>query len=224
MRNDDIFGSKSGSLKRGIQTKRALNPLSPIYELPGHRDDEATPNLPTSAQILKMSQNERKELLMNLRSSNAKAGADQGLLSKNQIAQHLNSPPDLKPSLLANRGATHNHQGNLSSLPAAKTSETTAQVDQPPASLVVESLRPLQIAPTPAKREASDLPKQTSVPRLFPEKMLKEGALALGSEGRTLNSRRSMPVLEKRTFKPVTYTPAKFQKLTAHEKLNQFLK
>lgn len=33
--NDDVFGSKCGSLRKGIETKRALNPLQPAYRLPG---------------------------------------------------------------------------------------------------------------------------------------------------------------------------------------------
>ena len=33
--NDDVIGSKCGSLRKGIETKRNLHPLNPVYRLPG---------------------------------------------------------------------------------------------------------------------------------------------------------------------------------------------
>lgn len=36
--NDDVLGSKCGSLLRGIQTIRQTNPLQPTYKVPGNTD------------------------------------------------------------------------------------------------------------------------------------------------------------------------------------------
>lgn len=41
-KNDDVEGSKCGSMLRGIQTVRQMNPLVPQYQLPGHSSNGAT--------------------------------------------------------------------------------------------------------------------------------------------------------------------------------------
>lgn len=39
---EDIFGTQCGTAKKGIQTKRCMNPLSPSYVLPGAADKNTT--------------------------------------------------------------------------------------------------------------------------------------------------------------------------------------
>lgn len=215
--NNDILGAKAGSLKKGITTKRQLDPLAPAYQYPGHSEEETFTGLPPASQLLKMSEKERKELLFSLRSSkNQQNGVIKPHLKLE--SKHIH-PVEIKKPQNEELVAKVTQSSDLK-VPAFEKPSTDPAVKAEAASpkLEIENLKSMLVQPTLMKTPQLVSKKQPALPQIFPDDILNGEVRSTGLEAASQVGRRSMPILEKRSFKP-----ARFQRLTAHEQLNHFL-
>lgn len=228
-RNDDIFGSNAGSLRRGIRTKRHLNPLAPQYQYLGEKQDGDFHQNPTVQRFSEMSDKQKRDLLLKLRTE--PNSTFKGMVSASTpFVKPLTLPPMTQSAVFESQSTLPPPLPKLdlpqTQAPAPQTTspETSGQPltsqpsrePEPSSQLNVETLQPVSLVPQMSKSPMQAKKKLDGVAGLNPKPSAQPPVVDHAPKAELNYSSGPRP------YNPVNYKSAKFERLTTHEQIHKF--